>query len=106
MNYKGRITTVGDSDAIRIDKALFKQHPEFKKKAVVNAHIIGPGKMLISVENSTIADEYDPILDAFLSFLEGDMSLNPGSIGPLDAVTIERAKAVTEGVTYTDADFD
>ena len=49
MNYKGKITTSGSSEAIRFEKELFKQNPEFKQQAEVRADIIGPGKMLISV---------------------------------------------------------
>lgn len=106
MNYKGTITTVGDSDAIRIDKALFRQHPEFKKKAAVTAHVIGPGKILISLETQNAENEFNPVLDAFLSFLEGDLVKNPASVTSLDAATIERAKIITAGVTYTDEDFE
>ncbi|HEY9756541.1 MAG TPA: hypothetical protein V6C97_15340 [Oculatellaceae cyanobacterium] len=45
MSYKGKSTTTGTSEAIRIDKALFKQHPEFRQQAEVRADIIGPGNL-------------------------------------------------------------
>lgn len=45
MSYKGKITPTGTSEAIRIDKALFKQHPEFRQQAEVRADIIGPGNL-------------------------------------------------------------
>ena len=67
MSYKGKITTTGTSEAIRIDKALFKQHPEFRQQAEVRADIIGPGRMLISVvDNSSTENDDDPIVGAFL----------------------------------------
>jgi antitoxin PrlF len=107
MSYKGKITTSGSSDAIRLEKDLFKQHPEFKQQAEVRADIIGPGTMLISVlENSNIDNEEDPIVGAFLSFLENDMVNNPAAIIPLDATVIARAKTLTLGMTVTDDDFD
>ena len=47
--YRGTVTTTGKSEAIRLEKALFKSHPEFSQKSKVHAHVIGPGTMLISV---------------------------------------------------------
>ena len=107
MSYKGKITTTGTSEAIRLDKDLFKQHPEFKQSAEVKADIIGPGKMLISVvDSSNIEDEEDPILGAFLSFIEKDMVMNPANITALDANVIARAKSLTAGITVSDDELD
>ncbi|MDR3612413.1 MAG: type II toxin-antitoxin system PrlF family antitoxin [Candidatus Obscuribacterales bacterium] len=107
MSYKGKITTSGTSDAIRLDKDLFKQNPEFKHQAEVRADIIGPGKMLISVLDRTESTtEEDPIVAAFLSFIEKDMLRNPGSFTALNTDVINRAKALTEGIVVTDEDFE
>jgi antitoxin PrlF len=107
MSYKGKITTAGTSDAIRLEKDLFKQHPEFRQHAEVRADIIGPGKMLISVvDNPTTENEDDPIVGAFLAFLENDMLKNPATITPLDASVIARATALTAGMNVSDDDFD
>jgi antitoxin PrlF len=107
MSCKGKITTSGASEAIRLDKDLFKQNPEFKQQAEVRADIIGPGKMLISVLNRPeTTTEEDPIVDAFLSFIEKDMLHNPASLTPLSADVISRAKALTAGIVVTDEDFD
>lgn len=107
MSYKGKITTVGTSEAIRLDKDLFKQNPEFKQAAEVKADIIGPGKMLISVvDNPNLDNEDDPIVGAFLAFLANDTIQNPASITPLDANVIARAKALTSGMIVTDDDIE
>ena len=105
MSYSGKITTVGSSNAIRIDKDLFRQHPEFRQQAEVKADVISPGKMLISVENIETKTEYDPVLNAFLSFLESDMVRHPRSITAIDTKTIKRAKFLTTESIFTDADF-
>lgn len=106
MSYKGKITTAGTSNAIRLEKDLFKQNPEFKQQAEVRADIIGPGKMLISVlNNPNTENEDDPIVGAFLAFLEKDMTQHPAKIASLDTNTIARAKALTAGMTVTDDDF-
>jgi antitoxin PrlF len=107
MSYKGKITTTGSSDAIRLDKDLFRQNPEFKQSAEVKADIIGPGKMLISVLDKPNANsDDDPLVGAFLSFLEKDIKENPAAIVPLDSQTIERAKALTANVSVSDEDFE
>src|SRR5271163_650860 len=103
MSYKGKITTVGSSEAIRLEKDLFRQHPEFKQSAIVKADIIGRGRILISVvSKSNTKEDEDPVVGAFLSFLERDMSENAAAITAVDAKSIARAKTVTKGVTVKD----
>ncbi len=58
--YTGTITTTGKSEAIRLEKALFKSHPEFRQKAKVRAHVIGPGTMLVSVADEAAAETERP----------------------------------------------
>jgi hypothetical protein len=36
-SFNGSITTTGTSEAIRLDEALFRLHPEFREKAKVAA---------------------------------------------------------------------
>ena len=33
--FKGTVTTTGKSEALRIEKALFKAHPEFKQLSTI-----------------------------------------------------------------------
>lgn len=107
MSYKGKITTSGTSDAIRIEKDLFKQNPEFKQAAEVRADIIGRGRMLISlVEDDSECDEDDPIVNAFLSFIERDICSRPASIKPVNEGDVQRAKALTAGVTVSDDELE
>jgi antitoxin PrlF len=101
--YTGKITTTGKSEAIRLEKALFKSHPEFRQKATVRAHVIGPGTLLVSVADKAPASrEADPVMAAFLSFLAGDISRSPDQIKPLSATRIEEARALTRDVDVRD----
>ena len=101
--YTGKITTTGKSEAIRLEKALFRSHPEFRQKATVRAHVIGPGTLLVSVADSAPAGrESDPVMAAFLSFLAGDISRAPDKIKPLSATRIEEARALTRSVEVQD----
>lgn len=103
--YKGAITTTGSSEAIRLDKSLFRQHPEFRQKAGVEAYVIGRGMLLVRVEDGEVEEEdRDPMVAAFLSFIERDATENPGRITPLPAAEAARAEALTRGVQVSDDD--
>jgi len=105
MSYTGKISTIGNSDAIRLDKGLFKQHPEFKQKAKVRADVIGPGTMLVQlVDEGEVEDECDPIVRAFLAFLEKDMLSTPANITPVSAEQMAEIAELTSGVRVTDDD--
>jgi antitoxin PrlF len=101
--YSGTITTTGKSEAIRLEKSLFRSHPEFRQKSKVQAHVIGPGTMLVTVtDDGTSESEADPVMTALLSFLEREISRAPGRIKPLSATRIEEARELTEGVEAGD----
>jgi antitoxin PrlF len=97
--YSGTITTTGKSEAIRLEKALFKSHPEFAQKAKVEAHVIAPGTMLVSVAGQPDGEtETDPVMTAFLGFLAKDIAATPGRIRPLASTRIDKARDLTRRV--------
>jgi antitoxin PrlF len=102
--YNGSITTTGRSEAIRLDKDLFKQHPEFEQKAKVQAHVIGPGQILISLIGNVQSDgmDEDPVVTAFLSFIEQDMLKNPEHITPLSNELLQNVSALIQDVEVSD----
>jgi antitoxin PrlF len=102
--FTGSITTTGKSEAIRLDKALFRLHPEFRQKAKVRAQIISPGHVLISVvdEEAAPAQDEDPIVTAFLAFLEKDLKQHPGRRTRLSKRSLARAVRLTKAVKVSD----
>jgi antitoxin PrlF len=101
--YVGTITTTGKSEAIRLEKALFRSHPEFRQKSKVKAHVIGHGTMLLSVaDEATAESEVDPVMAAFLQFLDGEIARSPERIRPLSATRIAEARALTKEVEASD----
>jgi antitoxin PrlF len=103
--YTGTVTTTGKSEAIRLEKALFKSHPEFRQKAKVDAHVIAPGTMLVSLAGEAAAESRtDPVMAAFLGFLAQDISREPARVKPLDATRIAEARKLTEGVVVDDSE--
>ncbi len=101
--YVGTITTTGKSEAIRLEKSLFRSHPEFRQKSKVKAHVIGHGTMLLSVaDDETAHSEADPIMAAFLQFLDREIARSPARIKPLAATQIAEARELTKDVEVSD----
>ena len=102
--FSGSITTTGKSEAIRLDKALFRLHPEFRQKAKVRAQVIAPGHALVSVveEGTPAPREEDLVVSGFLAFLEEDMKSHPNRITALSRRSIDRATRLTKDVKVTD----
>src|SRR5690349_18163146 len=104
--YKGSITTTGSSEAIRFDKGLFRQNPEFRQKASVEAHVIGRGTLLVHIVDDVPNQEMpdDPMVAAFLAFIEQDAINHPERMAPLSSSKISRAVELTRNVTVSDDD--
>ena len=88
--YHGKQAKTGNSLGLRFERALFHSHPEFSGE--VEAHIIGPGRMLVVAdpEPKRRSAEEDPVLSSFMSFLAADMQRSPEHIKPLDAGVMKR----------------
>lgn len=88
--YHGKQAKTGNSLGLRFERALFHSHPEFSGE--VEAHIIGPGRMLVVAdpEPKRRSAEEDPVLSSFMSFLAADMQRSPEHIKPLDAGVLKR----------------
>ncbi len=103
--FDGSITTTGSSEAIRLEKAFFRAHPEFRQKSKVHAQVIAPGQVLVSVVQPMPTEpEEDPVVLAFLRFLERDIEAHPERLVPMDAGFFARAEALTRDVVVSDDD--
>jgi hypothetical protein len=105
--YKGKVTTTGSSKAVRLGKQFFTDHPEFEVSAEVRVRSVSPGYVLMAVEGPRSTgrktNELDPVVGAFLSFMEADLKANPHKVQPLD---LSRVAALVEGVTPLRDDED
>lgn len=81
--YRAKATTVGHSKALRLDRALFQAHPEFAT-GEFNVNVLGPGAMLVTAKGPAPRPAHaDPVLEAYLAFVEQQMIDRPGSSRPL-----------------------
>jgi len=96
--YHGKQAKTGNSLGFRFERALFHSHPEFNGE--VEAHIIGPGRMLVVADPAPKRKnaKEDPVLSSFMSFLAADMLRSPEQITPLDAGVMERVGALVRDV--------
>jgi prlF antitoxin for toxin YhaV_toxin len=99
--YRGKQAKTGNSLGFRFERSLFHSHPEFNGE--VEAHIIGPGRMLVVAESEPTkkSAEEDPVLSSFMSFLASDMRNSPGRITPLSTETLGRIGTLVRGVKTT-----
>jgi hypothetical protein len=93
MAYKGRFTRTGNSKSYAFESALFRSHPEFDTRNV-EAEYIGPGVLLVRAVGAEddAGPGDDPVLGAFLAFIERDMIEQPAHIEPLSADLLARAE--------------
>lgn len=98
MTFTAKATTSGNSRALRLDAALFKSHPEFAKGEFA-VHVLGPGTMLVTAtKRGDLADEHDPVLAAYLAFLEDQMKTGPKMIRSLTRADVTGLDQLLAGV--------
>jgi len=63
----------------------------------------------VSVEDgpkAATADEaHDPVVSAYLAFLEKDMGANPGSLSPFTSAELDKLTDQLKGVSVSDEDI-
>ena len=105
MTYRAKAATVGNSKALRLDSALFREHPEFAS-GEFTVNVIAPGRLLVQARSEAPSDEEtDPVFDAFLGFLEHQMTRRPDLITPATHSDMAEADDLLSGVT-SDPDAD
>ncbi|HYJ78888.1 MAG TPA: type II toxin-antitoxin system PrlF family antitoxin [Longimicrobiaceae bacterium] len=84
MPYTLRATTSGKQHALAMPKGFVEENPEFAQGRF-SAHVVAPGHVLISAD-ATVADDSDqddPVVGAYLAFLDQEMQRRPDRISPL-----------------------
>ena len=112
--YSGALTKTGNSQAIRFEKGFF-QALGLSNQVRFSATIISPGQILLSVVEENLGEETaDPVMAAFLSFIEQEFKSNPQqTLSPLTAEMLENHQrlaaiipAVSDAEEFSDDDFD
>ena len=96
--YRGKRTRTGNSYGFRFDRALFKSHPEFAGE--VKAHVIAPGRMLVSVAEP-VTERRDPVMQSFLAFFANDIAKAPERVKPMSRELAGRIDRLVEEVSVS-----
>lgn len=67
--------------------------------------LVGDGSVLVSRAEPANQEQIDPLVGAFLTFLEQEITKNPGQLQPLSNEFFRSIKSLTDGVKR-DFDFD
>jgi hypothetical protein len=108
MPYTARPTTTGNQAAWAFPQDFRQDHPEaFAGRCDV--HVLSPGTFLVTtqVEADEKEVEPDPVVGAFLGFLETQMAARPDLITPLSQADVEGLDELLDGVPDGDnVDWD
>ena len=97
---KGSLATSGNSHALRIDKSFVRQNPILARTgSKVRFKKVASNTFVFVVLNDVDAEEQgDPVVEAYLSFLEDDMRLDPSRIATLSEPEASRLERLVEGI--------
>ncbi|VAW82802.1 hypothetical protein MNBD_GAMMA12-601 [hydrothermal vent metagenome] len=101
VNFKGKVTTTGNSEALRFEKSLFKSLPKFANGAPLTARRLADDVLIIHVDmpDMGVESDRDPVMDAFLSFVEQDILDNPQAIQPIAQSEMDEIADLVKGVS-------
>jgi hypothetical protein len=102
MSYRASAAAVGNSKGLRLDGALFREHPEFAN-GTFEVDVIAPGRMLVRAKAHAVTQEtQDPVLDAFLGFLGHQMASRPDLLTGMTASDLREVDELVAGVEVDD----
>lgn len=103
--FSGFVATTGNSRGLRLEKAFFQAVPEFGTTGrAIRTDLIGPGAVLIRVDAPPREKEDDPIIGAWLSFLDAVVRSDPSHLSPFQESELTALEALVEGVAVSDDD--
>lgn len=99
--YLGKVAQNGNSTSLRLKKGLFDAHPSFETGAEIEATAISDDMLLVrAIKHDSGQDDPDPVISAFLAYIEQDMMDNPQSIQPISADVLDDIAQLVEGVAF------
>lgn len=103
-SFSGSLAATGNSRGFRLEMAFFKAAPEFSVPGgTIRADLIGPGTILVRVDTPR-QDEApgDPIIGAWLSFIDRDIQTNPDHLMPFAERELAALERLVENVVVDD----
>lgn len=103
-SFTGSTATAGNSRAMRFETAFYKAAPEFYQPgSAIRADVIGPGTVLVRLDTaSPEVEAVDPVIGAWLSFVDQDIQSNPGRLASFAEEEMAGLETLVEGVVVED----
>jgi antitoxin PrlF len=102
-SFSGSVATTGNSRGLRLEKAFFKAAPEFGTTgSAIRADLIGPGTVLIRVDAPLPEASGDPVIGAWLSFLDAEMRTHPERLTAFQKSEVAALERLVAGVDVKD----
>lgn len=103
-SFSGSLGTAGNSRSFRLEKEFFNAAPEFATLgSSIRADIIGPGTFLVRIDTPAPQETADPVIGAWLSFIDRDIASNPGQLVGLTEAEASRLERLVSGVVVDDS---
>ncbi len=103
-SFSGSTATAGNSRAMRFETAFYKAAPEFSQPGnAIRADVIGPGTVLVRLDAAIPeVGAVDPVIGAWLSFIDGDIRSTPGRLAPFTEEEVAGLERLVEDVVVED----
>ena len=103
-SFSGSTATAGNSRAMRFETAFYKAAPEFYQPgSAIRVDVIGPGTVLVRLDAAAPeVGAVDPVISAWLSFIDGDIQSVPGRLAPFTEEEVAGLEKLVEGVVVED----
>jgi hypothetical protein len=102
--FSGSLGMAGNSRSFRVEKEFFNAAPEFSTLgSAIRVDIIGPGTFIVRIDTPAPEETADPIIGAWLSFIDGDISSNPGQLVAFTGPEVSELERLVKNVVVDDS---
>lgn len=103
-SFSGSLGTAGNSRSFRLEKEFFNAAPEFATLgSSIRADIIGPGTFLVRIDTPAPQETADPVIGAWLSFIDKDIASNPHHLVGMTQAEASELERLVRNVVVDDS---
>lgn len=102
--FSGSLGMAGNSRSFRVEKEFFNAAPEFATLgSPIRVDIIGPGTFIVRIDTSASEETADPVIGAWLSFIDRDIASNPGQLIGFTGPEVSELERLVSNVVVDDS---
>lgn len=102
--FSGSMGMAGNSRSFRVEKEFFNAAPEFSTLgSPIRVNIIGPGTFIVRIDTPAPEETADPIIGAWLSFIDGDIASDPAQLVAFTGPEVSKLERLVRNVVVDDS---